>query len=326
MFNCIELACFTVGLSCILGKLPLIIIITIIVVALRILKLLINPFIKTKATTKRYGEKSYAVITGGANGIGEAMARELANRNFNLVLIDLDQKRLVEVSKSIQEKNKVAVLTIVYDFGKETTPTSFEKLTQKFSDLDVSILINNVGVCNPANLFAEIETKRACLELLVNCYPVVMLSKFMIERLRQRYQQNKKRSLIMNVASTCGIMYQPYCANYCGTKVFTKRFSQSLYYELNDGISGIDVVTLAPSSVSTNLSKLQEGFAVISPQMCAIGALNNITAFEQNGGWQHEILAFFIRLWLVDFLPRQIAGSITLKLGQILRIVQQKAK
>lgn len=44
--------------------------------------------------TERYGKGSYAVITGGAQGIGKAFALDLAAKGFNLILFDLNEEEL----------------------------------------------------------------------------------------------------------------------------------------------------------------------------------------------------------------------------------------
>lgn len=51
-------------------------------------------FFGTKASTERYGENSWAVITGATDGIGRAAAMYLAELGFNIVLIARNEEKL----------------------------------------------------------------------------------------------------------------------------------------------------------------------------------------------------------------------------------------
>ena len=62
--------------------------------AFRTLKLIYRTFFGVRATTARYGENSWAVITGGSDGIGRAAAMYLAREGFNIVLISRTLSKL----------------------------------------------------------------------------------------------------------------------------------------------------------------------------------------------------------------------------------------
>jgi 17beta-estradiol 17-dehydrogenase / very-long-chain 3-oxoacyl-CoA reductase len=61
----------------------------------------------TPATTKRYGAKSWAMVTGCTDGIGLSIANELASRGFNIVLLAKDLSKLKAISQQIELKFKV---------------------------------------------------------------------------------------------------------------------------------------------------------------------------------------------------------------------------
>ena len=58
-------------------------------------------FLGTPVTVERYGKDSWAVITGASDGIGKAVALELASRGFNIVLVARKITKLEEVAKQI---------------------------------------------------------------------------------------------------------------------------------------------------------------------------------------------------------------------------------
>ena len=92
--------------------------------------------------------KRVAVITGAAHGIGRATALMLEENVDALILMDIDEKRLVEIQNQISEKTEkstaVAVDTYRVDVTQETEVREvFSKIQDTYSRLD--ILINAVG-------------------------------------------------------------------------------------------------------------------------------------------------------------------------------------
>ena len=66
-----------------------------------------------------YGRGSWAMVTGGTDGLGLAFAKELAKRNLNIVLIARNQVKLQSAAKEIESTNQgVKVQTVVFDFAK----------------------------------------------------------------------------------------------------------------------------------------------------------------------------------------------------------------
>ena len=57
--------------------------------------------------------KKIALVTGASSGIGRDMARDLANRGYNLILVSRDEKKLEELKKEF----KVEVTLIVMDLA-----------------------------------------------------------------------------------------------------------------------------------------------------------------------------------------------------------------
>jgi short-subunit dehydrogenase len=70
---------------------------------------------------------------------------------------------------------------------------------QGLNGLDVSILVNNVGISN-IGVFHEIPAKRILNEINVNILPMTFLSHFLIPKLLAR----ERRSAIINLSSVAG--------------------------------------------------------------------------------------------------------------------------
>jgi 17beta-estradiol 17-dehydrogenase / very-long-chain 3-oxoacyl-CoA reductase len=73
----------------------------------RVASVIKNMYWGTKVTTERYGPKGsvWAVVTGATDGIGKAIAFELASRGFNIVLVSRSSDKLNATAKEIKEKN-----------------------------------------------------------------------------------------------------------------------------------------------------------------------------------------------------------------------------
>jgi 17beta-estradiol 17-dehydrogenase / very-long-chain 3-oxoacyl-CoA reductase len=97
--------------------------------------------------TERYGKGTWVVITGCTAGIGEAFSHEFASRGFNIVLLSRSKAKLEKVDADLKKKYPaVRTIIIVADFGNRNDIKFYEDIHEQLKDLDISILINNVGV------------------------------------------------------------------------------------------------------------------------------------------------------------------------------------
>ena len=83
------------------------------------------------------------------DGIGKAYTHELAKSGLNIVLMARNQEKLDECAKELQEAYGVQTMCILFDFGTLSTEDSVKGLKalldEKLADIDVSMLVNNVG-------------------------------------------------------------------------------------------------------------------------------------------------------------------------------------
>ena len=81
-----------------------------------------------------------ALITGASSGIGRDMARCLANKGYDLVLVARDEEKLNQLSKELKENNKIKVKVMSMDLSVEENCKELHKCVPY-----VDILINNAG-------------------------------------------------------------------------------------------------------------------------------------------------------------------------------------
>jgi len=90
-------------------------------------------------------ENNYALITGASHGIGKAIARELAGRKYNLVLVALPGQELDETIDELKSEFAVKILDLGIDLTLEDSPQEVYDFI-KSKDIVLDILINNVGI------------------------------------------------------------------------------------------------------------------------------------------------------------------------------------
>ncbi|CAD8082960.1 unnamed protein product [Paramecium sonneborni] len=212
----------------------------------------------------KYGKGSYALITGGAGGIGKEFALDLAKKGFNLIIVDFNQVNLESIQQEILKINSdLMVKTILLDFGQGNNPEFFKRLQQEISDLDISILINNVGTAKGATgIFERIPLQNIIEGFNINFVTAIMLTHIVINQMNLR---DKYQSLIINLGSASQNFFLPYYFGYGASKIGMASFFDALALE-NQINKKIDILTLKPYYVSTALINYRKGLFVISPE------------------------------------------------------------
>jgi len=96
---------------------------------------------------KRYGAgtDAWAVVTGSSDGIGKAYAKQLADKQFNIVLLSRTESKLTEVAKDIESTYHVQTKVLAIDFSKATS-ADYEKIRTLLTPLNIGVLVNNVAL------------------------------------------------------------------------------------------------------------------------------------------------------------------------------------
>ena len=104
---------------------------------------------KKNRTFTNYGVKgqSWAVVTGGSDGIGLAMCQKLAKEGFNICIISRTEEKINNCLKDISATSpNIQTKCIVADFGKLTKMSEYREIIQEpLKDLDIGVLVLNAG-------------------------------------------------------------------------------------------------------------------------------------------------------------------------------------
>ena len=173
----------------------------------------------------RYGKGSWALITGASDGIGKGYAFELARRGFNIILVGRNEEKLKTVEKELvlavpQTQTRIVVSDFVYAYKEGFA----EDIHKQVSGLDISILINNVGVAGGSRLLHQLPSETIVNMVMTNCLAHALITRVFLPQLTVR----TNRSAIINTSAIAGIMLMPYGTTYSSSKVFHDFLSRGL--------------------------------------------------------------------------------------------------
>ena len=187
-----------------------------------------------------------AVITGGASGIGLAVARACADEGMKLVLADISQGDLDVVSAEFQS-NGIEVLPVVIDVSKYE---EVEALAQKTLDHfgKVHFLFNNAGVGGGSSVW-DTTVKDWDWVMGVNVMGVIYGVKVFTPIMLAQDEEGH----IVNTASIAGLIAGPSMAAYRVSKHAVVALSESLYLELEQMNAKVSASVLCPAWVKTQI-------------------------------------------------------------------------
>ncbi len=194
---------------------------------------------------------SRAVITGASQGIGEALATELAARGHNLIVTARRAEVLDALAERLEQRFGVTVEVRAVDLAD---PAQRAELAGELARRDISILCANAGTATfgaVAKLDPEEEKAQVQLNVLGVHDLVLAVLPGMIAR---------KSGGILISGSAAGNSPIPNNATYAATKAFANTFSESLRGELKN--TGVHVTLLAPGPVRTEVPDPDEASLV----------------------------------------------------------------
>ena len=235
-----------------------------------------------------------ALVTGASSGLGEAFAKALAARGYDLVLVARRQDRLDQLSRELEAKHGIACISVAFDLAVQHPGTQLRSLV----DGDVDLLVNSAGFATQGP-FLDGDAGDYARVLAVDVAAVVDLCHaFLPEMVRRR------RGAILNVCSTTAYQPVPTLAVYAASKAFVLSFSQSLWYEAKQ--HGVTVLSFAPGPTRT------EFFDVIGETATAVGRLQSAEQVAAAG------LRALDRRWTPPSAVSGVGNSISAALARLI--------
>jgi NAD(P)-dependent dehydrogenase (short-subunit alcohol dehydrogenase family) len=187
-----------------------------------------------------------ALVTGGASGIGFAMADRFASVGMKIVLADVEEPALEVAERNLRDKG-APVLTVRADVSKVV---DVEHLAARAYDHfgAVHVLCNNAGV-GSAGLTWEQSIEDWQWVIGVNLWGVIFGLRTFIPRMLAQGAEGH----VVNTASVAGLVTAPYMSIYGATKHAVVAMTESLRMELEMLGAPIGASVLCPGFVATNI-------------------------------------------------------------------------
>lgn len=184
------------------------------------------------------------LVTGGAQGIGKAIALELAKNYYDVVINYLtSNKAAALLEEEIKKNYDVRVMIIQADVSKEEEVDAMISLIEKKWG-GVDILINNAAV-DLSNLF-HLKTADEFRKTL----DVNVVGAFNCSKRVYRHMLDQEYGRIINISSTNGInTYYPMCIDYDASKAALISLTHNLAFEYGPYIN---VNAIAPGFIGTD--------------------------------------------------------------------------
>ena len=187
-------------------------------------------------------ESSTALITGASAGIGEAVARELAERGHGVTLVARREDRLRSLAGELSDRFGVRAEAIGVDLGSASARAGLASRLDELG-LQVEVLVNNAGFGGGKD-FADTDKELLTSMVELNCLALRDLQGTYLPQMVDR-----GRGAVINIASTASFQPLPGSATYAATKAFVLSLSEAVHEELKG--TGVTLTAVCPGPVKT---------------------------------------------------------------------------
>ncbi|HVW87502.1 MAG TPA: SDR family NAD(P)-dependent oxidoreductase [Bryobacteraceae bacterium] len=182
-----------------------------------------------------------AIVTGGATGIGEAIAKRLAEAGATVAVADLDKAGAERVAATLPNNS----------FGVQVDVSDSSSVNQAVEEVlkrtgRIHILVNNAGIAGKSAPIAQHTDEDFAKVMAINVNGVFYFCRAVIPHMREH-----KYGRIVNIASIAGKEGNPNMISYSGSKAAVIGMTKSLGKEV--ATEGICVNAVSPAVVRTKI-------------------------------------------------------------------------
>ncbi|BAV09541.1 NAD(P)-dependent dehydrogenase, short-chain alcohol dehydrogenase family [Filimonas lacunae] len=190
---------------------------------------------------ERTTHKELAIVTGGASGIGLAIAQRFVEAGIFTIVVGRDQQKLQNAKTTLGD----LCATISADLSElSSIPALIEQIEKDFGAID--ILVNNAGI-NMKKEFQDVTDEDFQKIILTNLQSVFSVSREVVKHMLPR-----GKGSIINISSMAARYGIPKVIAYTASKSAIEGMTQAMAVELSP--KGIRVNCIAPGFIGTDMS------------------------------------------------------------------------
>ena len=191
--------------------------------------------------TERKKQKKIAVVTGGASGIGFAIAEKFAENQITTIIIGRNEEKLKKAKAKLGRNCQV----LPFDLNHlESIPALVASILKQHHRID--ILVNNAGI-NLKKEFTEVTDDEFHKIILTNVEAIFSLSREVVKNM-----ERNKSGCIVNISSMASQYGLPKVIAYSASKGAIESMTRAMAAELSP--KGIRVNCIAPGFIATAMS------------------------------------------------------------------------
>lgn len=217
---------------------------------------------------------TWAVVTGGSDGIGLEMCRQLAAQSFNIVMVSRNADK---IKTKLAEFTTVETKCVAIDLSNVHSIQEYRNiLTPALEGLDIGVVCLNAGTMEmgPIDLISDKQLESV---YTLNGLHVVYMAKVLLE-----YQKGRDvRSALIVTGSGLSRVVMPGILSYNSTKILVSRFCEAIAVELKP--HNIDVMCWNAGPITTNLNPSKSCFH-LSLKTAVSGAFNKVGMMTRTDG------------------------------------------
>jgi NAD(P)-dependent dehydrogenase (short-subunit alcohol dehydrogenase family) len=195
----------------------------------------------SQMTKSKQPKRLIAIVTGGASGIGLAIAKEFIRNNIYTIVVGRDESKLKAAQKSFGKKGT----TIRFDVAElKQIPALIKDIYKQYGQVD--ILVNNAGI-NLKKNFTEVTDEEFQTILNTNLNAVFSISREVV-----RIMEKQGGGSIINISSMAAHYGLPRVIAYTASKSAIEGMTMAMAVELSP--KGIRVNAIAPGFIITDMT------------------------------------------------------------------------
>ncbi|MGA5545346.1 SDR family NAD(P)-dependent oxidoreductase [Mycobacterium sp. NPDC051198] len=258
-----------------------------------------------------------ALVTGASSGIGMAIARLLAAKGFNVVVLARRRDKLEKLCAELSERWGVQALPLVADLAVADTPAQVAAELASRS-VRIDFLVNNAGYAQLGRYELGSWDEHLKRVRVMGTSTLELTHRLLPGMVEHRWGR------IINVASIAGLFTAtPQDVLYAATKSMVIKFSEGIAAEYA-GL-GINCTVSQPGFTDTEIFSTSEfqnqvqsnpfmKMALMSPETVARQAYSAVMSGDRAivHGWHHKMLA-----WVLLYLPESLRRALSIRLANV---------